>query len=158
MNTNSLTNTIPNTNLVPYLTVSDAKSVIAFYVDAFGAKEVNRQATPDGRILHAALAVNGGMLMLSDDYPEKNGGKSSTARALGGSPVMISLAVEDADAVWAKAVSAGARIVMPLADQFWGDRFGIVEDPAGLRWSISTSKRKPSEEELRAGAAKFGAS
>jgi PhnB protein len=151
-------NDLPISPVVPYLTVADAKSAIRFYIDAFGAREVEHQDTPDGkRVIHSRLVIQGGVVMLCDDFPEMNGGKSHTALALGGTPVMIALMVDDADAVWDRATRAGAKVVMPLADQFWGDRFGILEDPAGNRWSLSTQKRKPTEAELREGAQKhFG--
>jgi PhnB protein len=151
-------NDLPISPVVPYLTVADAKSAIRFYMEAFGAREVEHQETPDGKsVIHSRLVIHGGVIMLCDDFPEKNGGKSHTARALGGTPVMIALTVPDADAVWDRATRAGAKVVMPLEDQFWGDRFGILEDPAGNRWSLSTPKRKPTEAELRAGAQKhFG--
>jgi PhnB protein len=151
-------NELPRSNVVPYLTVEDAKGIISFYAKAFGAREVMRQETPDGtKILHAALVINDGLVMLSDDFPEMNGCKARTAKALGGTPIMVALTVPDADATWEKATGAGAKVVMPLADQFWGDRFGILEDPAGIRWSLSTPKTKVTAEELRAGAEKtFG--
>jgi PhnB protein len=144
--------------VVPYLTAADAKKAIRFYVEAFGAREVNRQDTPDGKsVIHAELALHGGTLMVSDDFPDMNGGKPRTAKALGGTPVTISLIVANADAVWAQATRAGAKVVMPLADQFWGDRFGMLEDPEGIRWSVSMPVRKASDNELRAGAEKhFG--
>jgi PhnB protein len=145
--------------VVPYLTVDDARAAIRFYTEAFAAHVERRQDTPDGsKVIHAQLAVQGGTVMLSDDFPEVKGGKKSSPRALGGSPVMIALQVADADGVFAAATRAGATVVMPLADQFWGDRFGVLEDPFGHRWSISTPKRTPTEAELLAGAkAHFGA-
>jgi PhnB protein len=140
-------------SVIPYLTVENGKQAVRFYVEAFGAREVESHATPDGtKLIHASLSLNGGTIMLSDDFPEKTAGKSRTAKALGGTPVMISLISSDGDELWKRAVSAGATIVMPLADQYWGDRFGMLDDPFGLRWSISVPVRRPTPAELDAAA------
>jgi PhnB protein len=140
--------------LTPHLTVSPGSEAISFYERAFGAKAVYRQDTPDGRkVFHATLALpNGGMFMLCDEFPEMGG--SPTPKGLGGSPVTLHLDLPDVDAVWKQAVKAGAREEMALADQFWGDRYGIVSDPFGHRWSLGTRKRQPSREELDAAARK----
>jgi PhnB protein len=98
--------------------------------------------------MHAALEINGATLMLSDDFPEYRGGKSRTAEALGGSPIILHLQVHDADTAFNQVVSAGAKVAMPLADQFWGDRYGQIVDPFGLTWSIGASIRKLSSEEI----------
>jgi PhnB protein len=133
----------------PYLTVGDAGAAIDFYQRAYGAELLSKQPGPDGkRLIHAALAINGGLVMLSDDFPEYHGGKSSTPKTFGGTPVTIHLDVADVDALWARAIGAGATAVMPLADQFWGDRYGVVEDPFGHRWSMATRKGRPSADEL----------
>jgi PhnB protein len=144
----------------PYLTVDDGHAAIDFYVRAFGAKLVDKQTTPDGKkIVHAALLVNGGLFMISDDFPEMSGGKSRTPKAFGGSPVTIHLEVPDVDAVWANATEAGARVAMPLADQFWGDRYGKLVDPFGHGWSLATRKRAVTDGERRAASeALFGKS
>ncbi|AKF03189.1 VOC family protein [Sandaracinus amylolyticus] len=145
--------------LSPYLTVDDAKAAIEFYVRAFGATELGRQATPDGsKLIHAALVLpNGGHVMLSDDFPEMNGGASKTPKALGGTPVAIHLDLPDVKATWARAVEAGAQVKMPLALQFWGDEFGVLEDPFGHRWSLATRAKVATKDELDAGAQKhFG--
>jgi PhnB protein len=141
--------------VVPYLTVEGAAALVAFYQRAFGAELQHRQDTPDGqKIIHARLLVNGGLVMLSDDFPEMTGSKRSP-RALGGSSVTLHLTVPDVDATFQRAVDAGAKVVMPLADQFWGDRYGVVEDPAGHRWSLATPKRAVDQAELDAGANKY---
>jgi PhnB protein len=138
----------------PYLTVDDARAAIAFYEKAFGAKVASRQETPDGRkVIHAALLINGGLLMLSDDFPEMHGGAPHHAKALGGSPVTIHLDLPDVDATFARAVEAGATVTMPLADQFWGDRYGGLRDPFGHSWSLATRKRKVTQADLDRGAA-----
>jgi PhnB protein len=136
--------------VAPHLVVDDAAAAIDFYVKAFGATEYGRVPRPDGKLIHAALGINGSMVMLNDDFPEYNDGKSSTPTALGGSPVTIHLQVTDADAVFQSAVDAGATVVMQLEEQFWGDRYGVLRDPFGHLWSVGQPVREVSEEELRA--------
>lgn len=135
--------------LSPHLTCRDCAAAIEFYKQAFGAEEMMRLPGPDGRLLHAAIRVNGSMVMLVDEYPEMGG---HSPLALGGSPVTLHLMVDDADAVAARAVAAGAEITMPVADQFWGDRYGVVKDPFGHLWSIATPIWPPkTPEEMEAG-------
>ena len=123
----------------PYLSVKGGKAAIDFYTRAFGAAEEYRAYGEDGeRIMHARFRVNGFAILLSDDFPEFRGG----AEAPPPSGVTIHLEVEDADAWWTRAVDAGATIVMPLADQFWGDRYGQVKDPFGHSWSIGAPIKK----------------
>ncbi len=117
----------------PYLSVKGGKAAIAFYERAFGATEEYRAYGEDGeRIMHARFRVNGMAILLSDDFPEFRGGGEMPAP----SGVTLHLEVDDADAWWRRAVDAGATITMPLADQFWGDRYGQVKDPFGHSWSI----------------------
>ncbi|MFV9632088.1 MULTISPECIES: VOC family protein [Mycobacterium] len=133
----------------PMLTVSDGAAAIDFYVKAFGAEELGRVPGPDGkRLFHAALRINGALVMLNDDFPEMNDGKSATPEALGGSPVTIHLTVTDVDAKFQKAVDAGATVVMPLGDMFWGDRYGELRDPFGHVWSMGQPVREVSPEEI----------
>ena len=135
----------------PYLTVSDANAAIDFYRRAFGAEEVSRITVPGGKkLMHAAVTINGGLVMMSDDFPEYADGRSSTPEALGGSPVTIHLNLADVDAAWHRAVNAGATVTMPLEDQFWGDRFGQLTDPFGHRWSLATHLRDVTPEEIEA--------
>ncbi len=139
----------PPVGVVPYLMMSDAAAAIAFYVRAFGASELHRMSTPDGsKVVHATLSMNGGLLFLSDDFPEMNEGKGRTPEALGGTGVTLHLEVPDVDAVVGQAVAAGAKVTMPVADMFWGARFGKVLDPFGHDWSVSTQTHQPSEEEM----------
>jgi PhnB protein len=143
----------PNSQLSPHIFVSNAAAAIEFYKKAFNAQELSRHPAPDGkRIMHAALLVNGGTLMLCDDFPEYRGGKGSTPEALGGSPVVLHLQVPEADSLFNQAVAAGAKVVMPLADQFWGDRYGQITDPFGHTWSIGAKVRTVSEQELQQAA------
>ena len=127
--------------LLPYLTVSDGAAAIEFYKKAFGAVEHELHHAPGStKIMNACSSINGGVFMLSDDFSVQFGGASSTPEALGGSPVTLHLQVEDVDAAWAKAVAAGAIVTMPLADQFWGDRYGQLKDPFGHKWSMAQKK------------------
>jgi PhnB protein len=125
--------------LTPYLTIRGGRGqeAMAFYAKAFGGKEVFRNLADDGqRLLHARVEINGDIVMLSDDFPDMRGGVESPAPA----SVTLHLQVDDADA-WAKrAADAGAEIVMPIQDMFWGDRYGRLRDPFGHTWSIGSSK------------------
>jgi PhnB protein len=119
--------------VTPHLTIRDAKGSVAveFYKAAFGAEELGRHLADDGnRIMHAHLRINGGSVMLNDDFPEYTGGIAVPAG------VTLHIQVDDPDAWWARAVSAGATVRMPLDNQFWGDRYGQVVDPFGHSWSI----------------------
>lgn len=133
----------------PMLTVSDGAAAIDFYVKAFGAEELGRVPGPDGkRLYHAAVRLNGATVMLQDDFPEFNGGKSTTPEGLGGSPVTVHLVVTDVDNKFQQAVDAGATVVMPLEDMFWGDRYGVLRDPFGHLWSLGQPVREVSPEEI----------
>jgi len=134
--------------VLPHLVVDDAAAAIDFYVKAFGAVERGRVPGPDGKLIHAAVDVNGSTVMLNDDFPEMTDGKSSTPTALGGTPVTIHLVVTDVDTQFQRAVDAGARVVMPVEDQFWGDRYGVLRDPFGHQWSMGQPVREVSPEEI----------
>jgi PhnB protein len=137
----------------PYIVVSNAAAAADFYKAAFGAVELIRHGAPGtDKLMHVALVVNGGTLFMSDDFSGMGEGKSETPEALGGSPVTFHLQVKDADAAWAKALAAGAVVTMPLADQFWGDRYGQLRDPFGHKWSIGQTKGTPTESEIEEGA------
>ncbi|HYD88345.1 MAG TPA: VOC family protein [Vitreimonas sp.] len=132
------TSAIP-VGVYPYLKVKGGKAALDFYARAFGATEEFRNYAQDGeRIMHARFRVNGGAILLSDDFPEFRGGVESPPP----DGVTIHLEVDDADRWWKRAVDAGAEIVMPLADQFWGDRYGQVKDPFGHMWSIGSPVKK----------------
>lgn len=123
------------TGVTPHLTIRDnkAKDAIAFYARAFGAAELSRHPADDGvRLMHAHLGLNGGSLMLHDDFPEMMGGKPSDAPT----GVVLHIEVPDADAAWERAIAAGATVRFPLDNQFWGQRYGQVADPFGHVWSI----------------------
>lgn len=136
-------------SLAPHLVVDDAAAAIDFYVSAFGAVELGRVPSPDGRLVHAAIQINGATVMLNDDFPEMCDGQSSTPVALGGTPVTIHLTVTDVEDTFQRAVDAGATVVMPLADQFWGDRYGVLRDPFGHQWSLGQPLREVSYEEIQ---------
>ena len=139
--------------LLPYLTVSDGAAAIQFYKRAFGAAEHEVHHAPGStKIMNAHLSINGGVFMLSDDFSAQFGGTSSTPEALGGSPVTLHLQMEDVDAAWAKAVAAGAIVTMPLADQFWGDRYGQLKDPFGHKWSMAQTKASLTKSEIEEAA------
>ena len=138
---------------IPNITCSNAAAAIDFYKAAFGATEVARHLVPNSdKIMHASLIINGGALMLNDDFSDQMKSKSETPEALGGCPVVLHLEVKDADAHWAKAVAAGAEVIFPLADQFWGARYGMVRDPFGFKWSIAQTIAKPSAAEIEEAA------
>src|SRR5690349_24747921 len=134
--------------VIPHLVVDDAAAAIDFYVKAFDAVEQGRVPGPDGKLIHAALHINGSMVMLNDDFPEMSGGTSMTPKALGGSPVTIHLVVTDVDKQFQQAIDAGATVVMPVEDQFWGDRYGILSDPFGHQWSMGQPVREVSIDEI----------
>jgi uncharacterized glyoxalase superfamily protein PhnB len=133
----------PKHTVVPYLRVKGAARAIDFYTRALGAREVMRMPGPDDRLMHAELAVAGGVVYLSDEFPELGGGSG----APNGS-VTIHLNVPDCDALYRQATAAGATPMMPPADMFWGDRFAKVKDPFGHEWSISTTTEQLTPEEM----------
>ena len=135
--------------LTPYLICTGAADAIAFYKKAFGAVEESRTPNGKGKILNAGLRIGDSLLMVMDEFPEFGG---VGPLVLKGSPVMISLQVEDVDAVVASAVGAGAKITQPVTDQFWGDRSGMLNDPFGHKWMVSTRIRDVSPEEAKAAA------
>jgi PhnB protein len=139
----------------PHLTVRDGVKMIEFYKLAFGAKELRKSLTPDGKsLLHAELQIGDSRLFLNDEFPQMN---AACPLARGGTSVIIHLYVEDVDSLYSQAVDAGAKVVMPLADQFWGDRYAVVEDPAGHLWSMASHVKDMTQEEMKAAsAAMFG--
>ena len=136
--------------ITPYLIVTGAASAIEFYKHAFGAKEVMRIPHPDGRIGHAELQLGDSRIMLADEFPEMG---ARSPMSLGGTPVSILLYVEDVDAVATRALAAGAKMLRPVKDQFYGDRTGTLNDPFGHQWTIATHKEDVSADEIRKRAA-----
>lgn len=126
-------------NLIPHLVCDGCSEAIEFYKKAFGAEEVGRMPAPDGRrLMHAAIRIGKSYVFLVDDFPEFREGKSESPKGLKGTPVTIHHYVENCDAAIKRAQEAGATVVMPPADMFWGDRYGQVLDPFGHRWSFAT--------------------
>jgi PhnB protein len=130
---------------VPYLTVDNAAQAIEYYQNAFGAKERVRMEAPGGAIAHAELAIGDSVVMLSDPFPQAS---TKPPKELGGTSFSVFMYVEDVDAVVKQAVDAGATVLMEVADQFWGDRFGTVQDPFGHTWSIATHVEDLTPEEV----------
>jgi uncharacterized glyoxalase superfamily protein PhnB len=138
----------------PHLTVRNGMEAIEFYKKAFGAKELRRAPGPDGKsLMHAELQIGDSRIFLNEEYPQMGNVAPLTLK---GTPVTIHLYVEDVDSLYQRAVKAGAQVVMPLADQFWGDRYAIVGDPSGHRWSMASHVKDMTQEEMaRAAAAAF---
>jgi PhnB protein len=133
--------------LTPHITVRNAKEAIEFYKKAFGAQELGRHLMPDGRIMHAALKIGGGHLMLNDEFPEMKGcGAPSPGGDL---PFVINLYVENADQTYDRAVKAGAKSKMPVSDMFWGDRYGQIIDPFGYHWAIAQRVENVTPEQMK---------
>jgi PhnB protein len=136
-------------SITPVLIVKDGNAAIEFYKKGSDVEERHRMKSPDGRVAHAELKLGDSIFMLSDEYPEM---KCHSPNSIGGSPVSMYVYVEDVDELFNKAVSAGAKVLDPVKDQFWGDRHGRLEDPFGHLWSIATHKKDLSEEEMRKAA------
>ena len=132
--------------VTPHLNVRDAAQALDFYKRAFGAKETVRMPGPGGKILHAEIKIGDSHLFLADEMPEWG---SRSPLTIGGTATAICLYVDDADAVFNRAVSAGAKVLMPLADQFWGDRYGKLADPYGHEWAIATHLEDLTPEEMK---------
>lgn len=132
--------------LTPHLVVKDASKAIEFYKKAFGGQEIRRALAPDGKsIMHAELQIGDSRLMLVDEFPEMD---CRGPQSIGGTPVTIHMFVKNVDAAFEKAVAAGAEVKMPLADMFWGDRYGQLTDPFGHSWSLATHKEDLTPEEI----------
>lgn len=134
--------------ITPHLTVPSTDEAVEFYKAAFGADELIRNASDDGRVFHCELLINGGRLLLHDDFSDDG----QTPTALGGSPVTLHLYVADVDAAYQRCIEAGAESLEPPEDTFWGDRYAQIKDPAGHQWSMGTRQEDLSlaEHEARA--------
>ena len=130
----------------PYLFVKDAAGAIDFYKAAFNAKEIMRLPGPDGSVGHAEIKIGDSPIMLAEENP---GMGARGPKSLGGSPIMLHLYVRDVDAVVEQAAAAGAKITRPVADQFYGDRAGGLEDPFGHLWHVATHKEDVTPRELK---------
>src|SRR4051812_19156734 len=132
--------------VTPYLIVQDAARALDFYKEAFGATESCRMAGPGGKVMHAEIKIGDSSIMMADEFPEMN---ARSPQSYGGTPVSLALYVEDVDARVGRAVAAGAQVLRPVADQFYGDRAGTVQDPFGHVWTIATHTEDVSLEEMR---------
>ena len=139
--------------VTPYLCVDGAAAAIDFYSEVFGATERMRMPSPGGKIGHAELQIGDSLIMLADEHPEMG---IRGPKAIGGTPVTISLYVEDADRVFERAVEKGATATRPVEDQFYGDRMGQFEDPFGHKWSVATHVEDVPEDEMMKRAAEVG--
>ncbi len=138
--------------ITPHLICDGAADAIAFYKKAFDAVEVLRIPGTNGKLMHACIRIGDSNVMLAEEMPEWN---SLSPKTLKGSPVTIHLYVNDADAVVARAVAAGATVTMPVTDMFWGDRWGQLTDPFGHHWSVATHRRDMTADEITAAAVDF---
>jgi PhnB protein len=138
--------------ITPSLIVRDASRAIDFYKKAFGAEERMRMPGPGGRIMHAELRIGDSTIMLADEMPEMS---TRSPKALGGSPVGFYVYVENVDAAFKRAVDAGGKAAMPLADMFWGDRIGKVEDPFGHGWTLAQHVKDVTPDEIKRGQEAF---
>ncbi|MEL6445513.1 MAG: VOC family protein [Bacteroidota bacterium] len=134
--------------VAPHLVVKGADRALAFYTEVFGATELMRMPGPDGRLMHAAFEIGGAQVFLADDFPEY-GSKSAPDPARGTASVALHVYVEDVDATFAKALDLGARMLMPVEDQFWGDRYGKLIDPFGHVWEVATHVREVTPEQMQ---------
>ena len=132
-------------SVAPYLAVEDAAEAIDYYKKAFGANERIRMEAPGGTVGHAELEIGDSVVMLSDPFPQSS---TKPPKELGGASASVHLYVEDVDAVVKQAVDAGATVLMEVTDQFWGDRFGTIQDPFGHSWSIATHVEDVPPEEM----------
>ncbi len=138
-------------SVTPHIVCNGAADAIRFYKKAFNAEELFRLDGPDGKLMHACIQIGNSRVMMADEFPEWG---SLGPKTLKGSPVTLHLYVEDADQAFAQAVDAGATIKMPLANMFWGDRYGMVTDPFGHMWSIATHIKDVSHEDMQISAGK----
>jgi PhnB protein len=138
--------------LTPHIVVADGAQAIEFYKKAFGAQELFRLLTPDGTaLMHAQMKIGDSILMLGGEMPPR----ALSPKSRGGTSVSLHLSLADADAAFDRAVKAGCKVIMPISDAFWGDRYGVVEDPFGHQWSLATHKQDLTPEQLAANAKEF---
>jgi PhnB protein len=138
--------------VTPALVVRNAAQAIEFYKKALGAEELMRMASPDGKIGHAELKIGDSIIFITDENPEMN---CKSPQTLGGTAGSLYLYVEDVDKAFKRAVDAGGKTIMPVADMFWGDRYGQFTDPYGHTWGLSTHVKDLSEQEIEKAAKEF---
>jgi len=135
-------------SITPFLTVRDAARAIEFYKQAFGAEERGVMKGPDGKVMHAELKIGDSIIMLSDEFPEYG---ALSPQSIGGAGMGLHIYLDGVDAAFDRAVKAGAKVEMPVMDQFWGDRYGKLSDPFGHKWSIGTHVKDLSMDEMKRG-------
>lgn len=135
-------------SVTPYLIVDNANQAIDYYKKVFGAKEIFRMGGPDGKVGHAELQIGDSRFMLADENPQMNLPGQGAAKRLGASPISLYLYIEDVDKVVERAAAAGAKILRPVQDQFYGDRNGFIQDPFGHFWGIATHVEDVSPAEM----------
>jgi uncharacterized glyoxalase superfamily protein PhnB len=136
--------------ITPHLTVRDANRAIEFYKKAFGAEVLHVMPAPGGKVMHAAIKIGDSIVMLADEFPEYGGASASPGGdSTSCSGDVLHIYLENVDAAFERAVSAGATVKMPVMDMFWGDRYGQLLDPFGHRWSLATHTRDMSPEEMK---------
>ena len=138
--------------ITPNLVIRDAAKAIDFYKKAFGAEQIVSMPGPGGKVMHAELRIGDSVVMLADEMPEMG---SRSPATFGGSPVSFYVYLDKVDAAWKRAVDAGAKVVRPLTDMFWGDRTGLLEDPFGHRWSLAQHVKDVTPEEMKKGQEAF---
>jgi PhnB protein len=138
--------------ITPSLIVRDAAKAIDFYKKALGAQELVRMPSPDGKIMHAELKIGDSIIFLSDEMPQS---PAKSPQTLGGVTGVLNLYVEDVDRAFQRAIDSGAKVAMPVADQFWGDRYGSLTDPFGYTWGLGTHKEDLKPEEMKQRAQAF---
>lgn len=141
--------------VTPHLVLKNAAKAIEFYKQAFGAEEVSKLMSPDGRVMHATIKIGDSHVMLCDEFPEQDCGVLSP-ETLKNAHTVMHLYVENVDQAFEKAVKAGAKAIMPPQDMFWGDRYGRLNDPFGQPWSIATHKEDLTPDEINKRMLEFG--
>jgi PhnB protein len=134
--------------VTPHLTVRDANRAIEFYKKAFGAEVLHVMPAPGGKVMHAAIKIGDSIVMLADEFPEYGGASASAGDSTSCGGDVLHIYIENVDAAFERAVSAGGTVKMPVMDMFWGDRYGQLQDPFGHRWSLATHTRDMSPEEM----------
>lgn len=138
--------------VTPHLIIKNCAKAIDFYKKAFGANELYRSLMPDGRVMHAMIQIGNSLVIMADEFPEMGAVGPNT---LGGTTASLHIYTDNADNLFKQATDAGASIIMPLADMFWGDRYGQIQDPFGHRWAIATHQKDVSPEEMENAAKKM---
>ncbi|MFN8391416.1 MAG: VOC family protein [Bdellovibrionota bacterium] len=140
-------------SVTPSLTFKDSRRALEFYSKALGAKVLNVFDAPHGKgVMHAVMQIGNSMIMMGDEPPEQS---CKSAETLGATPITLCIYVEDADSLFNQAIEAGAKVMMPMGDMFWGDRAGSLVDPFGYTWMVSTHQKDLSKDEMKKGAEEF---